>query len=294
MSRVLLLFNILCTLPLISTAMNEIVPDLIVIPAGPFLFGTNNETRKTMIIPNDEASQSTISCSTFAIGRYEITTDEFQQFILDSGYERNRYWSPEGLKTRSRIDIRRDSLLQKIHFMKKGKEGTYPASGVSWYEAEAYCNWLSEQTGFHFRLPTEIEWEKAARGTDGRLWPWGDEWNPKRCNCLDRSDAGVEPDGSQDGFADIAPIGSFPSGQSPYGCEDMAGNVEEWCLDWVDTTNPLIKVLKGGSFYTVRPRNLRCARQGGMHPELGFVFRSFYGFRIASKDEKLIQYLQNR
>jgi formylglycine-generating enzyme required for sulfatase activity len=92
-----------------------------------------------------------------------------------------------------------------------------PVVGVCWYEAYAYCRWLSACTGRVYRLPTEPEWEKAARGTDGRRYPWGNEWDASRCNnleiALDRT----------------VPVGRYPQGDSPYGVSEMMGQVWEWC-----------------------------------------------------------------
>jgi len=108
----------------------------------------------------------------------------------------------------------------------------HPVVNVSWDDAQAFCQWA------HVVLPSEAEWEKAARGTDWREWPWGNEWLPGRANILDASCPEPGPSGGKeptsDGFAYTAPVGSFPEGASPYGALDMAGNAMEWCADWFD------------------------------------------------------------
>jgi iron(II)-dependent oxidoreductase len=104
--------------------------------------------------------------------------------------------------------------------------------GINWYEAVAYANWLAKKTWKTYRLPTEAEWEKAARGTDGREYPWGNDFDKNLCNS------------DQSSFLQTSPVGIFPEGNSPYGCLDLAGNVWEWCADWYNIEYFKISPLK--------------------------------------------------
>jgi len=148
---------------------------------------------------------------------------------------------------------------------------------VSWFDAVAYCAWLSEKTGKSYHLPTEAEWEKAARGEDGRVYVWGDEWDETKANSME-GEAG-----------DTTPVGHYsPDGDSPYGCADMAGNVWEWChsldrpypynlrdgREAPETDGP--RVLRGGAFLDSE-RLARCASRNGVRSN--FRSRS-YGFRV--------------
>jgi formylglycine-generating enzyme required for sulfatase activity len=164
-------------------------------------------------------------------------------------------------------------------------EDQHPAVAVTWDEANAYCQWTSKQ------LPTEAQWEKAARGTDGRRYPWGNEAvDGKRANYCDARCGFAWKDKEQDdGYPDTAPVGSYPLGKSPYGIEDLAGNVWEWVQDWhdagyysrspernpVNVTPGMFRVLRGGSWFD-NPADVRAADRSGFAPGSS---SNFLGFR---------------
>ncbi|MBI3270015.1 MAG: SUMF1/EgtB/PvdO family nonheme iron enzyme [Planctomycetes bacterium] len=172
---------------------------LVQVPAGTFRMGTTRGGDDV------ERPQHFVEVALFRIGRFPITNGQYHAFVVATGHRppepeysigKHRAWkagSPPG-----------DRL-------------THPVTGVSWQDTVAYCHWLSDATGSAFRLPTEAEWEKAARGTDGRQYPWGYGWRKGLAN--DKSSL----------LEATTPVGVFPAGASPYGCLDMAGNVWEWC-----------------------------------------------------------------
>jgi formylglycine-generating enzyme required for sulfatase activity len=157
---------------------------------------------------------------------------------------------------------------------------------VTWRDACAYCRWLAQVTGRPYRLPSEAEWEKGARGTGGWVYPWGDAWDAALCNS------------AEGGRGDVAPVGATPGGASPYGLQDMAGNVWEWTRslwgeDWqrpdfrypydpadgredASAGDRVSRVVRGGA-HVNGPRLVRCAARGSVNPHLKSMYT---GFRV--------------
>ena len=187
------------------------------------------------------------------------------------------------------VETGTDDRYKKLGSTLRGDN--YPIVGISWHDASAYCDWLSKKNGFHFKLPTEAQWEKAARGTDGRKYPWGNHepyHNGKwYANC--RPYGSWEKRG-EDGALYTAPVGSYLHGSSPYGLLDMAGNVWEWCSDWYDLdyyknalknnpAGPVVgygRVVRGISWRNWA-RYLRCANRGSGGPSYR---NDYFGFRL--------------
>jgi formylglycine-generating enzyme required for sulfatase activity len=180
---------------------------MVLIPAGTFLMGLPN---KDLLALEHEKPEREVYLAAFWIDIYPVTNARFSLFLSKGGYEQPQWWSKEGWAWRSQRRIRRSAMWGQA-----GWDGPdQPVAGVSWYEADAYARWVGR------RLPTDAGWEKAARGTDGRRYPWGDDWPT----------ASVVNFNLQVGRT--TPAGLYPDGASPYGCQDMAGNVNNWMSDW--------------------------------------------------------------
>jgi len=238
----------------------EIVDSLgmrfVLVKGGPFVMGGDDG-------PADERPARTVELDAYYIGRHEVTNAQFEQF--SPGHRSKwREYSP-GDDT--------------------------PAVAVTWEETASFCRWLSRREGVEYRLPTEAEWEMAARGADARRYPWGDEGPTAEDGSYRANFAPARERGRWrlDGFELASPIGMFPSGASPCGCLDMAGNVWEWCLDRyapdcyasAPARNPVgpeegdLRAIRGGS-YTTGADTLRCSNRLGKPP--GF-YEVNLGFR---------------
>jgi formylglycine-generating enzyme required for sulfatase activity len=220
----------------------------------------------------DEMPQHTVITQAYRISTYPVTNAQFERFVAAGGYGNRAYWTPAGWRWKG---YRHGSE----HYGGRFERPDLPVVGASWYEAVAYCRWLTDTTGQPYRLPTEAEWEKAARGTDSRAWPWGDGFDPARCNT------------SESGRGGTTPVTQFPGERSPYGCYDMAGNVWEWTSSLYkpypyraddgreDPNAEGSRVIRGGSWRFPRV-GARCAGRNVSRPDdrLGSL-----GFRCCSR-----------
>jgi formylglycine-generating enzyme required for sulfatase activity len=215
------------------------------VPPGSFLMGSDDATLRELRalhppawvageLPSERPQHRVRLTTGYWIDRFEVTNAAFQAFVAARGYERPELWSEGGRRWLQE----QDRTLLPVSCVEP--VGDHPRVCVTWFEAEAYAAWRGG------RLPTEAQWEYAARGPESRRYPWGDVFDPRRCNVVDSR--GPEP------------VGSHPDGASWVGAQDMAGNAMEWVQDWLDPTyyrrgemeNPAgpadgrVKVEKGG------------------------------------------------
>jgi formylglycine-generating enzyme required for sulfatase activity len=260
--------------------------ELVRVPAGEFLMGSDNNDPGAFA---DEKPRHTLRLAEFLIGKYPATVCQFAAFVKATGHKTTAEQQGSGW-------VWQDSKWQAVNGANwqhpsgpktdVGKKGDHPVTQVSWHDALAFCHWLSEATGRPFRLPTEAEWEKAARGTDGRLYPWGDGApNERLCNFDNK-------------VGDTTPVGKCPAGASPYGALDMAGNVWEWTgslwgesadkpdfaypydagdgREKLDAPDAVRRVLRGGAYYS-DAGHVRCASRSWYNPD---ARNWFVGFRV--------------
>ena len=199
------------------------VPEMINIPASEFTMGCpEGDPYWDNGATDDEKPLHTHMVGEYDIGKYEVTNAEYAAFVESGGYNDPTYWSEPGWLILEDGGMSEPYYWRNPSFSGPGKED-YPVIGLMWYEVEAFCNWFSEVTGETWRMPSEAEWEKAARGdADTRYYPWGTSWNNNKCN-TNRDNL----------YYGTSPVGAYsPDGDSPYGCADMLGNAIEWTNDW--------------------------------------------------------------
>ncbi len=230
-----------------------------------------------------EEKQKVTVAEPFAIARYPVTNAQYRYFHEDGGYRQawQRCWTVEGWQFRESEGWTEPRSWNEV----KLSSPNLPVTGISWYEAAAYAAWLAETTGKPYRLPTEAEWERAARHTDGRTYPWGETWSDGIVNS------------EETGIGRPSAVGAFPSAAAACGALDMSGNVWEWCRTrWADEEgnayaqpwaadgreemagdNSLGRIIKGGSYYHNKNYCPASARRRN-HPNLGL---DDWGVRLA-------------
>jgi hypothetical protein len=167
------------------------------------------------------------------LGKYPVTNGQFRRFVEAGGYTSQDYWDDNGWRWASVSQIKRPLLWDRRHWDHR-QTGNHPVTGVNWYEARAYCSWLSERDGKTYRLPTVEEWLLAAQGNGEQTYPWGDKFGLDRANTLESN------------LQTATAVGLYPGGSSPCGVLDMAGNTWEWTI--TEGEQPGTQVLKGGSW----------------------------------------------
>ena len=272
------LFSLIWSLILIGggcagkTPQAEPSAEMIRIPAGPFTMGVVIENDMEWG-DTDEEPVHEVTLSDYFIDRYEVTAKDFAEFLNAHPDEAERY-----------IELGNAVTIEKTDGPYRPRPGleNYPANRISWYGADAYCRWKSK------RLPTEAEWEKAARGTDARTFPWGETFPHNDFVTFRRKF-------TKYGFDALKPVDALPGGRSPYGLHHMAGNVWEWTADWYSDTyyedspnhdpqgpeSGTSRVLRGGNWY-FKAYYMRTTYRFNERPE---VFKVWQGFRCASSPE---------
>ena len=222
------------------TILGEVAapPGMVRIPAGEFIMGSDEGEE-------NERPARRVFLPSFFIDKYEVTLKEFREFVEDH---------PE---------------LGSPNYWGGGDD--HPVVNMSWELAKKYCEACGK------RLPTEAEWEKTARGTDGRKWPWGNTFDAEIEGTTIHANLG----GEEDGFKKTAPVGSFPTGVSPYGVYDMAGNAGEFTQDWFEEGK--LVVARGGTFDSP-PGDARCSAREGVNPTRTYHIQ-YIGFRCAKDAE---------
>lgn len=261
------------------------LPDIVwrEVRGGSFLMGSNPERDGNA--HENEQPQIEVPVATFWMARYPVTYRQYEGFVAAGGYGEQDYCTKTGWVWREKNDAKHPTWLWNDE---QWHVANHPVVGVTWYEAYAFSQWLDERYrtgkqggvalpgGWGVRLPTEAEWEKAARGTDGRVFPWGDEWDSARLNS------------AESGIKQTSAVGLFLRGESPTGVQDMAGNVWEWSLTksgWRYAEGPATmdntaegqepRVLRGGCWVQAQWSS-RCASRGWGSPssrDYGVGFR---------------------
>ena len=262
--------NQLLVPPVRSAERQEFEPALVYVRSGPFVMGRAPGEG----VPPAEVGEQEVVLPPYLIGKYPVTNREYHLYLQKTGRIVNSRAGWNGnVPPPDKLD--------------------HPVAGVTWDEASAYCAWLREETGREYALPSEAQWEKAARGADGRLYPWGDVWQEGRCN---------------HGGEGTTPVCAFPEGVSPYGCYDVVGHVRQWVntrwgrtrdapdeaysYPWApderensDPDRYTLRVYRGGAALDPRDQ-VTCTARGGFRPDRPGPPHKRHGFRVVVNLER--------
>ncbi len=210
-------------------ALAQVAPEMMFVSAGEFLMGSSAADIDAMLSDSHdslqkwyagEQPQHTVYLADYYIAKTPVTNAQYRAFIKATDHQPPWHWE-DGLPPFARDE--------------------HPAARVSWYDALAYCQWLTRLTGQAHCLPSEAQWEKAARGANGSLYPWGNEFDAAKCNCVEAGECATTP------------VEAYAQGASPYGVLDMAGNVWEWVRRVTALCNRSYKDLRGNERDTRKP-----------------------------------------
>lgn len=243
-----------------NSTVNSILPSPFAwceVPAGEVTLskGWSYNTLKPAVYGEGE----TFTVPAFAMAKYPVTNAQFAKFVEAGGYQQKQWWLEVGWQDKEA----QNWTTPRFWHDPKVNGATYPVVGVTWYEAVAFCLWLSEVSGENIRLPTEQQWQRAAQGDDGRAYPWGNEWDGTKCN----NAINMDDEGKLREVTAYEAAGNI----SPAGVVTMVGNIYEWCLTDYKTgsqelSSPNTRVVRGAAHY------------------VGFEYGSRVNFRVDYRD----------
>lgn len=259
------------------------VPEVVAIPPGPFVAGSGKAEREAAYRLDEaayghgstrerrwyagERPRGTHATRAYFITRTPVTNAQYAAFVRATGHAVPDVDVETWRSYRLAHPFERTRKYAWLDGRPPEGRADHPVVLVSHDDARAYAAWLSERTGARWRLPTELEWEKAARGLDGRRFPWGDEWDPARLNSADL------------GPFDTTPVGSLPKGASPFGVLDAAGQVFEWTAS---EAGPGRFLVKGGSW---DDKGCGVCRPAARHARPADLKHILIGFRLVRETE---------
>lgn len=236
------------------------------IPAGQVTLENRWDYKKTYI--GKKGMSKRVDVANFAISKYPITNAQFAIFMESGGYKEPMYWTKTGWHYKQKENLRQPRYWTNHLFNGENQ----PVVGISWFEACAFSQWVSNVIGEYVHLPSETQWQRAAQGDDNRNYPWGDDWDRSKC----QNSVGTRA-------KHTSSVSEFENrGDSPFGVVDMIGNIWEWCLteyytglNEVDSTT--VRVLRGGSWIDFIPDVFHVTRRMNHIP---YDWSNEWGFRI--------------